>query len=71
MCTFNSDREVRVCDIAIGSVKAKLAAELGGVVRYTHIEGKPTLVEASQAVDAERFRRLVNAGIEEAGLRGR
>jgi hypothetical protein len=70
VCTFDSDREVRVCDVAIGSVKARLAAELGDVVHYTHVEGQPTLVAAGRLVDAERFRRLVNAGIEEAALGG-
>jgi hypothetical protein len=66
MCTFTSDREVAVCDVAIGHVKAKLAAELGGDVSYTHTDGRPTLVKAGQTVDAERFRQLVNAGITEA-----
>lgn len=66
MCTFNNDREVRVCDVAIQQVKARLAAGLGGTIQYTHLEGRGTLVEAGDVVDAERFRQLVNAGITEA-----
>ena len=66
MCTFHSDRAVEVCDIAIGPVKAKLATEMGDVVHFTHLEGQPTLVEAAPSVDAEHFRKLVNAGIAEA-----
>lgn len=69
MCTFRSDREVEVCDVAIGSVEARLAAELGGEVEFTRIEGQPTLLVAAHAVDAERFRSLVNAGIQEAAAR--
>ena len=66
MCTFNSDRQVRVCDVAIGHVKTKLIAGLGDAIQYTHLEGEGTLIDAGVAVNAGHFRQLVNAGIAEA-----
>ncbi len=66
MCTFTNDRELSVCDVAIGQVKAKLTPELGDALRYTHLEGEGTLIEAAHTVDAERLRQLVDAGIAEA-----
>lgn len=67
MCTFNGDREVKVCDVAIGHVKAVLAADLGDVVRYTHLEGEGTLVEVvGDGVDAGLFKQLVRNGMAAA-----
>ena len=67
MCTFKSDREVVVCDVAIGAVKARLETDLGGAVRYTVIHGQGTLVEADSGVDGHRFEPLVRTGMTAAG----
>jgi hypothetical protein len=71
MCTFNGDRQVTVCDIAIQPVKAALAANLGDAVRYTHLEGEGTLVEVvGQGVDVQLFEQLVREGMAEAERAG-
>jgi hypothetical protein len=67
MCTFKSDREVVVCDVAIGAVKARLDADLGSAVRYTVFHGQGTLVEAVSGVDGQRFEQLVRTGMTAAG----
>jgi hypothetical protein len=67
MCTFNGDREVTVCDVAIKPVKAALATGWGDAVRYTHLEGEGTLIEVvGQAVDVQLFEQLVKEGMAEA-----
>jgi hypothetical protein len=67
MCTFHSDTEVQVCDVAIPHVKARLAADLGGAVRYTHLEGEGTLVQVVEdGVDPELFEKLVRNGMAAA-----
>jgi len=67
MCTFNGDREAKVCDVAIGSVKAALAAGLGDTVRYTHLEGEGTLIEMlGHASDVRLFEKLVKNGMAAA-----
>lgn len=68
MCTFHGERKVQVCDVAIGHVMAELAADFGGgTVRYTHMEGEGTLVEAvDESVDAACFQQLVRNGMAAA-----
>ncbi len=63
MCIFKSGREVIVCDVAIGAVKAQLEADLGSAVRYTVIHGQGTLVEAASGINRHRFEQLVRTGI--------
>ena len=67
MCTFKSDREVMVCDVAIGAVKAHLEVDLGDAVRYKVVHGQGTLVEAASRVDGHRFAQLVKTGIATVG----
>lgn len=70
MCTFHSDREVQVCDVAIGQVKAALTAQ-GDAIRYTHLEGEGTLVQVvGEGVDPELFERLVRNGMAAAESAG-
>lgn len=66
MCTFKSEREVMVCDVAIGAVRAELEADLGDAVRYTVIDGAGTLVEGRADLDGRQFRKLVEIGIAAA-----
>jgi hypothetical protein len=67
MCTFHSDREVQVCDVAIPHVKAELAGDLAGAVRFTHLEGEGTLVQVvEENVDPALFEKLVRNGMAAA-----
>ena len=66
MCTFHSETQVQVCDVAIPHVKSRLAAGLGGSVRYTHMEGEGTMVEAVGEVDPQLFEKLVRNGMAAA-----
>lgn len=64
MCTFHGDKQVQVCDVAIGHVKSRLASDLDATVRYTHLEGEGTLVEAvGDSVDVGLFQQLVRNGM--------
>lgn len=65
MCTFHSDKEVQVCDVAIDHVKAQLASE-GEAVRFTHLEGEGTLVQAVGDVDLGLFEQRVRNGMAAA-----
>ena len=70
MCTFHSETEVQVCDVAIPHVKAQLAAE-GDAVKFTHLEGEGTLVQVmGQGVDPEQFEKLVRNGMAAAETAG-
>ncbi|HEX2053071.1 MAG TPA: hypothetical protein VHJ78_05000 [Actinomycetota bacterium] len=67
MCTFHEETKVQVCDVAIGHVKSELASGLDAPVRYTHMEGEGTMVEAvGEGVDAARFQELVRNGMAAA-----
>ena len=66
MCTFHSETEVQVCDVAIPHVKAQLAGE-GDAVKFTHLEGEGTLVQVvGSGVDPEQFEKLVRNGMAAA-----
>lgn len=70
MCTFHSDTEVQVCDVAIPHVKAQLAGE-GDAVKFTHLEGEGTLVQVVRSgVAPEVFGRLVRNGMAKAESSG-
>ena len=62
MCTFEDERRVMVCDVAIGQVRQGLAA-FGDTVQYTSCEGQGTLVEASSCLDTEQFQELTRTAI--------
>ncbi|MEX0790065.1 MAG: hypothetical protein WD178_04745 [Actinomycetota bacterium] len=65
MCTFHSDKEVQVCDVAIPHVKAQLAAD-ADAIRFTHLEGEGTLVQAVGDIDPAVFERRVRSGMAAA-----
>lgn len=69
MCILESDRRALVCDVAIGGVRALMAADLGDAVQYTVIDGRGTLVQAAPDVDAGRFEELVKLGMAAANAR--
>ncbi len=55
MCTFKSERQVMVCDIAIGKVRAAAESVFGDEIQFTVVDGEGTLVEAPANVDPTRF----------------
>ena len=69
MCTFEDERRVMVCDVAIGQVRQTLAA-FDNEVQYSLCEGQGTLVEASSSIDAEQFQALTRTAIALAQSRG-
>lgn len=70
MCTFEDERRVMVCDVAIGQVRQTMMAAFGNEVQYTPCEGQGTLVEASSRIDAEQFQALTRTAITLAQSRG-
>lgn len=60
MCTFRSDHEVMVCDVAIGNVRSNLKDAIQEV-EFTTVHGQGTLVRATSRADATRFRDAVQA----------
>ncbi|HEU5003952.1 MAG TPA: hypothetical protein VFW71_14410 [Actinomycetota bacterium] len=69
MCTFEGERAVLVCDVAIDQVRAELAGYLGEQVTYRAAnEGRATLVEAPPAVDPQVFAQAVRRGMDRAAL---
>jgi hypothetical protein len=77
MCTFRSDREVVVCDVAIEHVRAELQRYAGTDVTYRAAgEGGTTIVQAAEVVDPEAFGEAVRRGmgrvvVPDAAQRGR
>ena len=65
MCTFQGAREVTVCDVAIASVRSRVAREVDGV-EFIAVPGSGTLVTAPNTADGARFKSLVEAGIDDA-----
>jgi len=70
MCTFEDDRTVEVCDVAIGRVRAELDRRFAGSVAHVHREGAPTLVAAGPDVSASEFRSEAERAIAAAQLDG-
>ena len=66
MCTFRDDRTAEVCDVAIAHVRREVDAAFAGKIRYTHVDGQPTLVEAALDVDAAAFQARSRAAIAAA-----
>ncbi len=66
MCTFQNDRAVLVCDIAIERVRDDLDAAFPEEVRFTSVDGQGTLVEAAPTVDAQQFTERARAAIAAA-----
>jgi hypothetical protein len=66
MCTFEDERRVMVCDVAIGQVRQTMLAAFGDEVQYLLCEGQGTLVEASASIDAKQFQTLARTAISQA-----
>jgi hypothetical protein len=63
MCTYQGNRRVLVCDVAIARVRQEVSAAFGTRVRYTPVDGRGTLVEAEPGVDADQFTALMREAI--------
>lgn len=68
MCTFNHETAVTVCDVAIGPVRSNLEEAFPGAIRFTHLEGAGTLVEADSDLEPVRFAAVVKRAIAQAEL---
>ena len=65
MCTFESERGVVVCDVAIDHVRRDADLLFGARVRYTVIEGQGTRVDV-EGIDPDEFESHVRIAIEAA-----
>jgi len=63
MCTFERERRVMVCNIAIGTVEAAARAAFGDHIHTTGVDGVGTLVEASESIDAAKFDEVMMRAI--------
>ncbi len=68
MCTFNHEAAVTVCDVAIDRVRSDLEDTFPGGVRFTHLEGAGTLVEADSDLEPAQFGIVIKAAIARAQL---
>ena len=66
MCTFNDERSVQVCDVAIGTVREAVEESFGELVHRTALSTGGTLVQADPGVDAEAFGQRARAAIAAA-----
>jgi hypothetical protein len=66
MCTFENERAVVVCDVAIRRVREAVNAAFGDVVRFTPISGQGTRVEVPVSVDEEVFQGVAREAIAAA-----
>jgi hypothetical protein len=66
MCTFENDRRVLVCDVAIAQVREAVGAAKGCAVQVTLIPGQGTRVEVPPTEDAHAFGKVARAAIAAA-----
>jgi hypothetical protein len=66
MCTFENERAVVVCDVAIRRVREVVNAVFGDVVQFTPITGQGTRVEVPPSVDEEVFQGVAREAIAAA-----
>jgi hypothetical protein len=66
MCTFENEKTVVVCDLALHKVRNAVSAAFGEAVEFTHIEGQGTRVEARPSVDVAAFQAVARAAIAAA-----
>jgi hypothetical protein len=66
MCTFENERRVLVCDVAIHRVCEAVSAAFGDGVQFTPAEGAGTRVEVPPSVDGEAFQAVARSAIAAA-----
>ena len=66
MCTFENERRVLVCDVAIHRVREAVSAAFGDGVQFTPAPGQGTRVEVPPIVDEKAFQAVAREAIAEA-----
>ena len=66
MCTFENERRVLVCDVAIHRVREAVSAAFGDGVQFTPAPGQGTRVEARPSIDGEAFQEVARSAIAAA-----
>jgi hypothetical protein len=66
MCTYENERRILVCDIAIHRVREAVSATFGDVVQFTPAPGQGTRVEAPPTIDEEAFQEVTCTAIAAA-----
>jgi hypothetical protein len=66
MCTFENERSVLVCDLAIHQVREAVSATFGDAVQFTPAEGAGTRVEISPTGDEGAFQEVTRSAIAAA-----
>lgn len=66
MCTFENEKNVLVCDLAIHQVRKAVTEAFGDAVQFTPVDGQGTRVEARPSVDEAAFQAVARAAIAAA-----
>jgi hypothetical protein len=66
MCTFENERRVLVCDVAIHRVREAVSTAFGDGVQFTLAPGQGTRVEVPPGVDVEAFQAVARSAIAAA-----
>jgi hypothetical protein len=66
MCTFENEKNVLVCDLAIRQVRKAVTEAFGDAVQFTPVDGQGTRVEARPSVDQAAFQAVARAAIAAA-----
>ena len=66
MCTYENERSILVCDIAIHQVREAVSTAFGDAVQFTLAPGQGTRVEAPPTIDEEAFQEVTCAAIATA-----
>ena len=66
VCTFENERSVVVCDVAIDHVRRDADLLFGTRVRYAVIEGQGTRIEIVEGIDPDEFATHMRIAIEAA-----
>jgi hypothetical protein len=66
MCTFQDQRTVLICPVAIDRVRARLYEAFGEIVQCTSADGQATLVQVPPIIDSARFQAVTREAIAQA-----
>lgn len=66
MCTYENERSILVCDIAIHQVRVAVSTAFGDAVQFIPAPGQGTRVEAQSTIDEEAFQEVTRAAIATA-----
>jgi hypothetical protein len=66
MCTFENERSVLVCDVAIHQVREAVSTVFGDAVQFTPAPGQGTRVEVALTLDKKVFEEVARSAIAAA-----